>query len=132
MTATEELAKDYEDNNLERRGAVNLWGRSWKPDLVIRLKDEHTGLSDHFAAQIKALPEPGSVDVEEYESALRALDASSRVLDRIRERMCRMALHPTCPKADQSARGGGRPRKGAGPIHDAELVSPPVTPDPAP
>ena len=72
---------------------------------------------------------------------MQAAERITKCLDILRGRMMELAVHPTRPRAQQPARGGGRPRSHR-PIHDAELVADfppmptpsvvPIGPDPDP
>lgn len=116
MTASEEMAKHLIDRDVERKGAVELWGRSWKGDIVVRLKREHEAASDLMLDLLLARPDPSAGIDEQAAEYYRALDAASRAVDRLRERMAKLA---TTGQA-------GRPRKDrGGPIAEAELVSMP-------
>ena len=115
MTASEEMAKSFEERHVERQGAVALWGRSWKGEIIVRIKREHDEASDLLLDLLKARPDPKAGMDERAVEYYKALDAASRVSDRIRERMSRLA----------SAAKTGRPRKGQDDAVD-------VTPMPAP
>ena len=115
MSSSYEISKDFKDRDLERHGAVALWGRMWKGEIIVRIKREHDEASDLLLDLLKARPDPKAGMDERAVEYYKALDAASRVSDRIRERMSRLA----------SAAKTGRPRKG----HE-EAVD--VTPMPAP
>lgn len=125
MTDVEDVSKTLADRDLQQRGAVGLWGRRWKADLVLHLKDEHETLSETMLAYSRAIPQPGTkVMTEEDERLVRMSKSVAEMLRATRELMLRLALHPTCPKATQEGRGGGRGRS-SGPELEAHVVSPP-------
>jgi len=119
MKDTQETGKAMIDRDLQQRGAVALWGRSWKADLILRLRDEHETQSATVSRYVKALP--SVIEDEDDERAVRCAKLAQDMLVRTRDMMLRMALHPTPPKAGAPSKpGAGRPRD---PITEATLVS---------
>lgn len=119
MKNTQEIDKPPIDRDLQQRGAVALWGRSWKADLILRLKDEHETQSAAVLRYTQALP--AKIEDENDERAVRCAKLAQDMLCRTRDFMLRMALHPTPPKASAPSKpGAGRPRD---PVTEATLVS---------
>jgi hypothetical protein len=120
MKDTRETAKELEERSLQRKGIVDTWGRSWKGELIIRLKEEHETQSQAVLRYTQALP--ATIEGENDERAVRCAKLAQDMLSRTRDLMLRLALHPTPPKAGHESRGGGRPRS-RDPITEATLVS---------
>jgi hypothetical protein len=119
MTAAQEMAKDHDEKSLARRAVTDAWGRSWKADLILRLKEEHETQSAAVLRYTQALP--SVVEDENDERAVRCAKLAQDMLVRTRDLMLRLALHPTPPKAlSQSKPGAGRRKD---PITEATLVS---------
>ena len=92
---------------------------------MIRLKDDHARLSERFSKQIDRIPDLSADPSESDERRVNMLAKTWVVLRETREMMMRMALHPTCPKANgQSGNPRGRPRN-VDPTLEAHVVSVP-------
>jgi hypothetical protein len=132
MTAAEQIANEVEERDLARNGAVRLWGRSWKADLIVALKAEHDEQTASNLAYSRVFPRPknGKKMDEDDERIARMAKTAAGILAQTRELMLRLALHPTCPKARGSATpGAGRPPSGL--VTDLTVVPDP-TPEAAP
>ena len=113
MTPNEILAKDMEEKGLERRSAAELWGRSWKGELIISLKSEHAELCRIHEAHLKRFPGLETEPTPEDERAGKLAKIAWEMLRDTREQMMALALHPTRPKATQSSRPGAGKRSGS-------------------
>ena len=120
------MSKHFKERDLDRRGALETWGRTWRSDTVVAIKREHVAASELFLALLLAHPDPALGIDERAAEYYRALDAASRVTERIRDRMCKLA----------SAAKTGRPRKeqddavDVTPMPAPEVAQPPGDPQP--
>ena len=130
MKPSELVAKELEERALQRKGVMELWGRSWKGDLLINLKTEHETAASALSRALAALPVDFSALDEDGKAAIEAAASLTALTLKLRGLMLDLALHPTRPKAQQSSRGGGRPRN-ADPVEEAQIVEG-SAPDPAP
>ena len=122
MTNAKELQKDQEEKALARRSALESWGRSWKGDLVVSLKDEHDAVSCALLDALSSLPRDYSALTDDDQKAIDAVSTLTASVVKIRGLMLEIALHPTRPKAGQQSRPGAG-RRARDPITEATLVS---------
>ena len=123
MTDAELMAKDYNSRDLERKGAATIWGRSWKAELIVSIRDRHERTltaEKALAERVVAFcgSERGSLS-EEQVATLQGWERLAKILDVIEERMMGLALHPTRPRAKgEGFAGAGRPRQ----VESVEMV----------
>ncbi len=122
MTAAQQIQKDHEEKSLARRSISDAWGRSWKGDLIISLKEEHDSASGSLADALASLPRDFSRLDEDGEKAIAAVASLTSSVVKLRGLMLEIALHPTRPKAGQQSRPGAG-RRAKDPITEATLVS---------
>lgn len=119
MTASMEMAKDHEERQLQRRGVADLWGRSWKSEMIVRLKDDHTRLLSIHASMLERLEGmPAGLLSEEWAATVQSAERIAKLVGAERELMLTLALHPTRPKGLAQTRPGKR----GGPVEEATLV----------
>jgi hypothetical protein len=122
MKPSELMAKDLEERALQRKGVVELWGRSWKGELVVSLKEEQETAAKALSRALNALPRDFSALDDDDKAAIEATTALTATVLKLRGLMLELALHPTRPKAGQPCKPGAG-RRSRDPITEATLVS---------